>query len=75
MELIKAVEKLVGLKRDVKNMDEWLVELELRNSPVNGLNWRRLKKAIDQVIYDVQAEANELEIKIKDATEKININV
>ncbi len=74
MELLKAVEKHTVLKDEIKKLDDWLAHTEYNNRPVNGLNWRKVTKAINDVISEMVEEKLVLEEKIVNATKGIEID-
>lgn len=77
MELIKAIEKLNKLKNDAKNIEEWILEVEHGpgKTPVKGTNWRKVKKAIDDVLDDIHLEIQTVETKIQEVTIGIEVDV
>jgi hypothetical protein len=73
MELMKAIEKHTALKDEIRKLDVWLSHTEYNNKPINGLNWVKVKKAVNDVISELVEEKLELEEKIENATNGIEI--
>lgn len=75
MELIKAIEKLNWKKEELKNIDLWIENLDVYNKPVNGIHWRKLKKAMNNVAEEMQEEINEMEEKINQVIGGIEVDI
>lgn len=75
MELIKAIEKLNWKKQELKNLDEWILDLDIRNKPVKGIHWRKLKKALNDFGEEMQDEITEIENKINEVVENIEVDI
>lgn len=61
MNIIKSVETLLWKKEELKNIGDWVDNLELNEKPVNGIHWRHLRKNIDCTITYMQISIEELE--------------
>jgi uncharacterized protein YdcH (DUF465 family) len=78
LDLLEAVKRLNNLRDDVDKLDNWIAELHFgdkeKRKPVSGQSWFKVERAIKDVIGDILDEHEELEEKIKKATEGIEIN-
>jgi hypothetical protein len=64
MDAIKAVEQLIWKKKEIKNLRNWLVELDINEKPVHGVHWRDLKKVIERYSEELEQQTRSLEYKI-----------
>lgn len=75
MELIKAIEKLNWMKEELKSLDNWIEDLDVYNKPVNGIHWRKLKKAMNNIAEQMQDEIKEMEEKINQVIGGIEVDI
>lgn len=75
MEIIKAIENLNWKKEELKSLDLWIEDLDLYNKPVKGIHWRKLKKAMNSVAEEMQDEIKEIEEKINQAIDGIEVDI
>ena len=77
MELLDGIAKVNRLKQDMKDIEEWLLEVEHgenKTKPVRGPSWYKLKNAINVVIDGLHEEAEILEVKIKKVADGLKID-
>ena len=74
MELLKAIDRLNKLNKDIASLEDWIAETQFKTKPVTGRSWIKVEKALKEAVYDLCDERDELEEKIKEATVGIEID-
>lgn len=75
VELIKAIENLNWKKDELKSFNNWLVDLDINNKPVNGIHWRSLKVLLNDFSNQMHYEVEALEEQINKVASGIEVDI
>jgi hypothetical protein len=71
----KAIEKLNWKIEELKKLDEWIVDLDVNNRPIDGIHWRKLRVVLKNFADEMQEEIVEMETKIENSIGEIEIDI
>lgn len=75
MEIVKAIETLNWKKKELRDLELWIEDLEVYKKPVNGVHWRKLKSKMLEFSKELEEEIANIENKIEEAVKNIEVDI